>query len=125
MKEKYLSHKITRGDSLGCQMKHICSVMGCIICYQSIVLGPGPPTRSDPNISVLHSSPLYGMMIGMGGNINFKSVLRQSIELTLKRGWIKNNDSGLMAIFPHHLVSASSTFCALFATDKVLVVRGF
>ena len=53
------------------------------------------------------------------------SVLRQSIELTLKRGWIKYNDTGLMAIFPHHLVSASSTFCALFATDKVLVVRGF
>ena len=100
-------------------MRHICSVIGPIISYQSW-------DWTDPNISVLHSSPLSMVLEEISilqGAIN--SVLRQSIQLTLKRGRIKNNDTGLMAIFPHHLVSASSTFCALFATDKVLVVRGF
>ena len=33
-------------------------------------------------------------------------MLRESIELILKEKKIKTNVSGLMAIFPHHLVSA-------------------
>ena len=70
VKRKYLSHKITRRDSLGCQMKHICSVIGCIISYQSWDWDCRAGLAQTSQFCIPFHYPWYDWY-GMGGNINF------------------------------------------------------
>ena len=49
---KYLlgSDKMSRGESLGCQMKHICFVIGSIISYRDLL----PSDHHQPNTTQSH-----------------------------------------------------------------------